>query len=42
MKLKKSVALPEEMYKWAIKQCEKTGESFSAFITRILIDAKAK
>jgi hypothetical protein len=40
MKLKKSVALPPEMIKWAEKEMKKTGESFSAFLTRLMIEAK--
>jgi len=37
MKVKKTVAIPPEMHKWALEQCKKTGESFSAFITRLLV-----
>jgi predicted CopG family antitoxin len=39
MKVKKSIAIPPEMYEWALKQCKKTGESFSALITRLMVKA---
>jgi hypothetical protein len=39
MKVKKSVAIPPEMFKWACAQCKKTGESFSALITRLMVEA---
>jgi hypothetical protein len=42
IKIKKSVALPPIMYQWAKTQCDATGESFSAYITRLLIKEKGK
>jgi len=42
MKDKVSIAIPPQTNQWLREVCKKTGESFSALVTRLLIEAQAR